>query len=91
MDDEAALRARLAADGYDEVLTRTLEPHTSNEMHDHPYDARLHILAGELVLGTPGGKTVFRPGDTCEVPRGARHFERYGAAGATLLIGRRRG
>lgn len=91
MNDEAALRERLAADGYDEVLTRTLDAGMSNEMHEHPFDARLHILEGELVLGTPGGETTFRPGEVCEVPRGVRHCERYGAQGATLLIGRRRG
>lgn len=89
--DTTAFRESLAADGFDEVLERALEPGFSNEMHDHPYDARLYILAGELVLGTPGGEVVFKPGEVCDVPRGNRHFERYGAAGATLLVGRRRG
>lgn len=88
--DETTFRERLAADGYDEVLSRTLEPGYSNELHEHPFDARLYIAAGELVLGTPGGETTFRPGDVCVVPRGDRHFERYGLEGATLVIGRRR-
>ena len=85
-----AFRESLAADGFDEVLERTIEPGFSNEMHDHPYDARLFVVAGELVLGTPNGDTTFRPGEVCDVPRGDRHCERYGAAGVTLLIGRRR-
>lgn len=88
--DETAFRARLAADGFDEVLTRTLEPGFSNELHDHPFDARLFIVEGELILGKPDGEVTFTPGDVCCVPRGERHRERYGASGATLLIGRRR-
>ena len=87
--DEATYRKRLAADGYTEVLEKTIEPHSSNELHEHPYDAQLYIAAGELTLGTPSGDQTFRPGDVCVVLRNSRHYERYGESGARLVIGRR--
>ena len=88
--DAATFRERLATDGFDEVLDRTIEPGVANELHEHPYDARLFIVAGELILGTPEGDITFGPGTVCDVPRGNRHRERYGDTGATLVIGRRR-
>jgi quercetin dioxygenase-like cupin family protein len=87
--DEATYRERLAADGYTEVLEKTIEPNSSNELHEHPYDASLYIAAGELTLGTPSGDQVFQLGEVCVVPRNSRHCERYGEAGARLVIGRR--
>jgi len=87
--EEATYRERLAADGDAEVLERTIEPNVSNELHEHPYDAQLLIVSGELVLGTPSGEQTFRVGEVCVVPRNTRHCERYGAAGARLVIGRR--
>ena len=87
--DEATYRARLAANGYTEVLEWTIDPHFSNELHEHPYDVQLYITDGELTFTTPSGDQTFRVGDVCVVPRNMRHRERYGEAGAKLVIGRR--
>lgn len=87
--DATTFRERLAADGFAEVLERDAEPHSSNELHEHPFDARLLVVDGELMLGSADGERRIGPGEMCELPRGERHRERYGAAGARLVIGRR--
>ncbi len=87
--DETTFRAQLAQDGFNEVLVRELPADTSLAEHHHDWDARLLVLSGELRLDRGGQSQRFATGDSCDVPLGQRHAERYGPAGVTLLTGRR--
>jgi quercetin dioxygenase-like cupin family protein len=87
--DAATFRARLAADGFTEVLERDAAPNSALDLHEHPFDARLLILAGALRLRQGGAERTLRPGESCELARGEPHAEAYDAEGARLLIGRR--
>jgi quercetin dioxygenase-like cupin family protein len=89
MIDEAPLRTALARDGYTEILTREFAADAHLPEHSHVWDARVHVLRGEMQLSREGGTQHLLQGDHCEVPREQLHAERYGPQGTLLLIGRR--
>lgn len=80
---------RARAQGYDEVLERVWPPGHEVQEHSHPFDADLLVVHGEFWLGMDGQERHLRPGESCEVPRGLRHTERYGPEGATFWVARR--
>ena len=88
--DETLFRAGLAADGFTEVLLREWAPDQVLAEHNHPFDARLLVLRGGLTLTRPGGPEWLGEGASCELARGTLHAEHYGAAGCSVLVGRRR-
>lgn len=75
--------------GYDQVVVREWAPGHQAPVHDHPFDARGLVVAGEFWLTVGDQTRRFGPGDIFEVPRGTRHAERYGDAGATFWAARR--
>ena len=87
--ERAAFEARLRAEGYDEILTKTLEPNVVIPTHTHPYDVLALVLDGEATIDCGDGPRVYRPGDELTVARDLPHSEVYGPAGYTFLFGRR--
>ncbi|MEI7444270.1 MAG: cupin domain-containing protein [Burkholderiales bacterium] len=87
--ERAAFEAQLRADGYDEILTKTLEPNVEIPLHTHPYDVRALVLDGEATIDCGQGPRTYRPGDVLVVERDLPHSEVYGPAGYTFLLGRR--
>jgi quercetin dioxygenase-like cupin family protein len=84
-----AFEARLRAEGYDEILTKTLAPDVVIPDHTHPFDVLALVLDGEATIDCGQGPRTYRPGDTLEVARGVVHSERYGPNGYSFLVGRR--
>lgn len=87
--ERAAFEARLRAAGYDEILTKTLEPGVVIPDHTHPYDVLALVLDGEATIDCGQGPRRYLPGDVLEVPADLRHSEQYGPQGYTFLLGRR--
>lgn len=86
--DRAGFEAGLRSDGY-EPTTREFAAGEFHAEHSHGFDARLLITAGEMTLTIGDEARLYRAGDVCEVPAGTPHSETIGAAGVSLLIGRR--
>jgi quercetin dioxygenase-like cupin family protein len=84
-----AFEARLRAEGYDEILTKTLEADVVIPDHTHPYDVLALVLDGEATIDCGQGPRVYRPGDELAVAADVVHSERYGPSGYTFLLGRR--
>jgi quercetin dioxygenase-like cupin family protein len=74
-------------DGFDAAVMDYGPGHT--EPHQHPYDACLYILEGELRLREVEESVVHRlgPGDKVLVDRGTVHAEEHGAI--RMVVGRR--
>ena len=87
--EREAFEARLRAEGYDEILTRTIEPDVVIGRHTHPYDVLALVLDGEATIDCGQGPRTYRAGDVLEVAAELAHDERYGPAGYTFLLGRR--
>jgi quercetin dioxygenase-like cupin family protein len=88
--ERAAFEAALRRDGFAETVERSLAAGEATPDHAHPFDARLLILSGELLLEQGGVRHAYPAGSVFEVARDARHAEIAGAAGASYLAGRRR-
>jgi quercetin dioxygenase-like cupin family protein len=86
--DRQTFEAELRREGYD-VLTSTTAAAKVNPEHSHPFDVKALVLKGAITLTWNGRSQTFKPGETFGMPRGCRHFESYGPAGAVLLLGRR--
>jgi quercetin dioxygenase-like cupin family protein len=84
-----AFEARLRAEGYDEILTKTLAPDVEIADHTHPFDVLALVLEGEATIDCGQGPRVYGPGDELAVAAGVVHSERYGPHGYTFLVGRR--
>jgi len=87
--ERAAFVSRLEREGFDEILTKTLEANVVIELHSHPYDVLALVLDGEATIDCGGGPRTFRPGDVLEVAADQPHTEHYGPKGYTFLLGRR--
>ena len=88
--DEVALRATLEREGFD-VFAWTDPPGATYTEHAHDHDESLWCVAGEITFGAGDAELVLAPGDRLMLPSGTRHTAHVGAAGATYLIGQRRG
>ncbi len=88
--DEAALRARLAAENYQVVAWSNL-PAEGFPPHVHIYPELLWLLAGSLTVLFPAEDRLLEltPGDRIEVPAGLVHGTMAGAEGATYLLATR--
>jgi quercetin dioxygenase-like cupin family protein len=87
--ERAAFEARLRAEGYDEILTKTIEANVVIDDHSHPYDVLALVLDGEATIDCGEGARTYRAGDVLVVAAGVRHTERYGPNGYAFLLGRR--
>jgi quercetin dioxygenase-like cupin family protein len=88
--DIEAFKRELIADGYLEIVEKTIEPNHMIDLHSHPYDVRALVLAGSATIACNGeAPRVYRAGDILEVEAGREHTERYGPDGYTFLVGRR--
>jgi quercetin dioxygenase-like cupin family protein len=87
--DRAAFETALTHEGY-EIVTRTMEPNAVNPTHVHPFDARLLVVDGAMIIAREDAPVrTYSVGETFEMPSGTHHSETAGAAGATYVAGRR--
>ena len=88
--DIEAFKRQLIADGYLEIVDKTIEANLFIDTHTHPYDVRALVLEGSATIALSGdeGRT-YRPGDILEVGAGREHTEAYGPDGYRFLVGRR--
>ncbi len=90
MVDERAFETTLRAEGFDEVSVRERGETPTNELHTHPFDARILVLEGSFGLTVEGDEIRFYgPGETFDVPTGVRHQETFPAGGSRWMFGLR--
>jgi len=80
---------KLAAEGYGEMVDRTMAANQFNPEHVHEFDAHVLVVDGEMTITRHGKAKVFRAGDMCSLTAGTPHTEKCGPAGARYLAGRR--
>lgn len=88
--DRAAFEAALPQAGFTESIGRDLPAGEATPEHSHPFDARLLILSGALILDRDGTRRSYGPGEVCDVQRDTPHTETAGATGVSYIAGRRR-
>jgi quercetin dioxygenase-like cupin family protein len=87
--DLAALERQLRQEGFVRTYVWHDGPGAYYSEHTHDCETAHIILEGEMTLGQHGGQRTYRTGERCDVPAGAVHWARMGAAGCRYLIGER--
>jgi len=81
--------SKLKAEGYGEMVDRTMEANHFNPEHAHEFDACVFVVDGEITIARHGKPETFRAGDVCSMAAGTPHTEKCGPAGVHYLAGRR--
>jgi quercetin dioxygenase-like cupin family protein len=87
--NQADFEQKCAAEGYGEIVDRTMEAGKFNPEHTHEFDACVMVVEGEMTIARNGEGETFRSGDICTLAAGTSHTEQCGPAGARYLAGRR--
>ncbi|HSZ92733.1 MAG TPA: cupin domain-containing protein [Acetobacteraceae bacterium] len=87
--DRTAFEAELQRDGY-QIVVNTMQPGATNPEHQHDFDARLLVVAGEMTIMAEDQRNTYNVGESFSMPHGCRHSEQAGPAGATYVAGRRK-
>jgi quercetin dioxygenase-like cupin family protein len=82
--------AGLKADCFAEAVTITQPVAYEMGEHQHDFDARALITAGQITLGVAGVSTTYFVGDVFRLAAGTPHHESAGPEGVTYLAGRRK-
>ena len=88
--DATRFESELRNEGFQEVLTKSLDAGTHNEEHHHPFEVKALVLEGEITLTVAGDARTYRPGEVFTMASGCKHVEDVGAAGVRYVAGRRR-
>jgi quercetin dioxygenase-like cupin family protein len=86
--DRQEFEAGLQRDGFAAPVQVERTVGYSLADHDHPFDARAFILAGEITL-IGGVATTYKAGDVFRLAAGTVHLEIAGPEGVIYLSGRR--
>jgi quercetin dioxygenase-like cupin family protein len=89
MMNQADFEKRLKAEGYADMVDRTMEADQFNPEHAHEFDACVMVVDGEMTIARNGKPEIFRAGDICTMAAGTPHTEKCGPAGVRYLAGRR--
>lgn len=87
--EQTAFEAKLRADGYTEIETKSYEARPANGEHGHHFSVRGLILAGAFTVAKEGMPRTYGPGEIFEVEQGLLHHEEVGAGGVQLVVGRK--
>ena len=88
MNTEAFVAAA-RADGYEEIVEREMPAGFSDAEHQHAFDARILVTAGEFTITMGGATNAYRAGESFEVPAGTPHAEAAGEAALRYTVARR--
>lgn len=76
----------MTRDGFHQQFVLVRQPGDARPPHVHEYDARVHVLRGELTIERADTVTLCE-GQSLVVAAGERHAEMTGSDGAILLVG----
>jgi mannose-6-phosphate isomerase-like protein (cupin superfamily) len=85
--DQKSLERQLRAEGFLHTYVWQDGPHAFYPDHTHAAETAHIILDGEMTLTQGGESRTYRVGERCDVPAGAVHSAKIGAAGCKYLIG----
>ena len=87
--DRASFEAKLTSEGYT-LVNVSMQPNAVNAEHVHPFDARLLVIEGTMIIARDDAPTrTYAAGETFEMPVGTKHSETAGTTGAVYIAGRR--
>ncbi len=88
--DIAALKEKLASDGFQEIGVLEWEANRFNETHSHPYTARAYVVSGTLTVDCGTEVTTCGKGEAFTLEPDIPHTERAGSDGVKFVFGIKR-
>jgi hypothetical protein len=89
--DTKDFEANLAADGYSEIETQSLQPRPGKGHHGHHFAIRGLVLTGTFTVTQDSQRVTYGPGEIFAVAQDHPHDEEVGPEGARVLVGRKYG
>ena len=77
------------AEGFTEFVEKPWAADLQLDTHQHNFDVKAHVVAGEMWLTHSGQELHLIAGDDFALAANVAHAERYGAEGAVVWIARR--
>ena len=87
--DEKKLAKELQREGFSHTYIWADGPNTQYPDNAHSEETAHVVLSGEMTLTLNGESHLYRAGERCDVPAGARHSATMGRLGCRYLIGER--
>lgn len=87
--DRKTFEIELRRDGYDGIEEKVFPP-GHRPGHAHDFDLRGLVLDGAITLDDGNSRQTYGLGEMFAMPAHVSHSEDIGAAGCTVVIGRRR-
>jgi quercetin dioxygenase-like cupin family protein len=87
--DRQAFTAAARAEGYGEIVDREMPAGFRDPEHQHAFDARILVTAGEFTITMNGAARSYQPGESFEVPAGTPHAEAVGDEALRYTVARR--
>lgn len=91
MKSEETIVADLKLEGYDNVYAWDAPPDEIEEEHEHPFETKLVIVAGEMRINVLRVDKMedftLHPGQEIEINRGERHNATAGPEGCRYVVG----
>ena len=85
--DEKKVAEQLQREGFSHTYIWADGPNTNYPEHIHADETAHIILSGEMTLIMNGESHLYRAGERCDVPAGARHSALMGRFGCRYVIG----
>jgi quercetin dioxygenase-like cupin family protein len=77
---------RLKGEGYDNVYEWNAKPNEIDDDHEHPFDTRLVVLEGAIVVTMEGQSFAMISGGESDIPRSTAHSAKAGAKGCKYIV-----
>jgi quercetin dioxygenase-like cupin family protein len=87
--DHAQFRQQLQAEGFDEIVDKSLPAGQFVATHSHPFAVKALVTAGEVSLEVGGTTTRYGVGEVFSMAKDCAHAERYGESGVSYVVGRK--
>ncbi len=84
-----AIRTELVREGYKKMYEYTAKPREEDPLHLHPFDAKLLILEGDIIIEIFDSKKLLTTGSELEIPRNTMHSAIVGKYGCRYIMAER--
>jgi len=79
----------LRRDGLNESVEVKRDANGMLDLHSHPFQSRVLIVASKILITVSGKETRYVVGDVFNLGNGMEHIEKYGPQVVTYLVGRK--
>ena len=80
--------AQAMDEGFDDIIIREWAPGLQLDSHTHPFDIRVQVVRGSVVLTVGDSSRTYQAGEGFRLARNTPHAEHYGTEGATFWVAR---